>query len=64
MPTKVECTHTMFIIIKKKVKFCVFLPPPICALPNHVFIRIYSIHLNTCSRVDVYTMRGNKNGTT
>ena len=26
----------------------------ICALLHHVFIRFYSIHLNTCSCVDVY----------
>ena len=27
----------------------------ICALLHHVFIRFYSIHLNTCSHVNVYT---------
>jgi len=46
----------------KNAKFCVYLPPHICALPQHVFVRILSIHLKTCSCVDVQTMRGNKIG--
>ena len=29
--------------------------PPICVFFNNVFIRIYSIQLNTCTRVHVYT---------
>jgi len=44
----------------EKVKFCVYLPLDICALPHQVFTRIFLIHLNTYSRGDVYTMRGNK----
>ena len=45
-------------ISHEKVKFCVYLHPYV--LPNQAFIHIFPIHLNTYSRGDVYTMRGNK----
>ena len=50
--------HTYHVHVKK-VRFWVYLPPPICVLQNHVFIHVFSIHLNTCSGVHVYIMCGN-----
>ena len=54
--------HTYHVHIKIKIKFDILCvpTPPICALLNHVLLRIYSMHLNTCSRVDVYAMQSNK----
>jgi len=43
-----ECTHTMF-VPKKWNSVCTY-PSHMC---NHVFFLICSIHLNTCSRVNV-----------
>ena len=47
-----EYTHTMFM----EICLLLYAPPlSICAFFNIIFIRIYSIHLNTCSCVHAYT---------
>jgi len=47
-----DYTHTMFTF---KCSILCAPTPPLCAFFHHVCIRIYVIHLKTCSCVNVYT---------